>query len=250
MNAENKYVFAEKGNDNHWLGVDICLETDGIDIHDWVALPADHYDNLLPPLRAFIVQIHKSCGGLCLGKSYGESSAVIDARVRHQQPQNNAYDCGIFTSYMLFVASRPRYNRELPDFDLTSNNASFYRLWLLKNLASFYLDNPNILETLPEHRAQRHANTILGNIVPVPLVPWSGTSDCPLLAAALHKNEPFKIEELGRGFDESELHAACSKYAAADTHKYSSCHGSTLTLTITETFNSVRRDNCSRIEHV
>ena len=158
MNHEEQYVLAQQGSGTHWLAVDLCLQSDTIDIHDWVDLPRAHYDNLLPALRAFMSQMHSRCNVGNMGGS------VIEARVRHLAHQNNAYDCGIFTSYFLFVASRPGYMREDPHFDLTSEFASYYRLWLLNNLAPFYLNNPKILESTPESRCHRHVNAILGNI--------------------------------------------------------------------------------------
>ncbi len=72
--------------------MDLCLESDTIDIHDWVDLPPADYDNLLPVLRAFMSHIHIRCH---VGNS---GASVIEARVRHLAHQNNAYDCGIFTS--------------------------------------------------------------------------------------------------------------------------------------------------------
>ena len=147
---EEHYAFVEHGSGTHWLGVDLCLASDTIDIHDWVELPRAHYEKLLPALRAFMSQLHIRCN---VGNNMPGS--VITSRVRHLVHQNNAYDCGIFTSYFLFVASRPGYMREDPHFDLTSEFASYYRLWLLNNLAPFYLDNPKILETTPESRCHR-----------------------------------------------------------------------------------------------
>ena len=148
----------------HWLGVDLCLASDTIDIHDWVELPRAHYEKLLPALRAFMSQMHIRCNVCNMAGSVDMSGSVITSRVRHLALQNNAYDCGIFTSYFLFVASRPGYMREDPHFDLTSEFASYYRLWLLNNLAPFYLNNPKILESTPESRCHRHVNAILGNI--------------------------------------------------------------------------------------
>ena len=79
-----------------------------------------------------MVQMHTRCGGLCLRRSYGLSSteclSVIQARVHNHHNQNNAYDCGVFTSYMLYVVSLNDYNHDKDTFDLTSENESFYHL--------------------------------------------------------------------------------------------------------------------------
>ena len=34
MDERHQYHFAEADKGTHWVGVDICLETDAIDIHD------------------------------------------------------------------------------------------------------------------------------------------------------------------------------------------------------------------------
>ena len=79
-----------------------------------------------------MLQMHKRCGGLCLGQSYGLSPAeclsVIVARVHNRHHQNNVYDCGVFASYMLYCVSRNDYNRDTDTFDLTPKHASCYRL--------------------------------------------------------------------------------------------------------------------------
>ena len=59
MNKDNKYVFAEAGKGTHWMEVFLCLETDTIDLHDWVRLTDSCYEELLPSLRAFMMQMHK-----------------------------------------------------------------------------------------------------------------------------------------------------------------------------------------------
>ena len=116
MNTNNQYVFTESGKGTHWVGVHLCLETDVIDIHDWVRLTDSHCEHLLPPLRAFMVQMHRRCDGLCLGQSYGLSSSecvlVIQARVHNQHQYHNAYDYGVFTSYLMYVVSDNDYSCE------------------------------------------------------------------------------------------------------------------------------------------
>ena len=254
MNIDNKYVFAEAGKGTHWVGVLLCLETDGIDLHDWVRLTDSWYEDLLPSLRAFMVQIHKRCGGLCLGQCYGLSStecfSVIQARVHNHHNQNNVYDCRVFTSYMLFVVSHNDYNHDTDTFDLTSENVSFYRLYLLKNPGLFYVSNPTILDCQPHRNLSRHGNTILSNILTVPVVTWSGQSDCPILIASLEQHKPFIIQgALFHDEDEETFLEACRKCATQESNKYTSAHCAKLPLTISETFTSSRLDNTNRIEH-
>ena len=135
-------------------------------------------------------------------------------------------------------------------FDLTSENASCYRLWLLENVGLFYVSNPTILDSKPHRNLSRHGNTILSNILPVPDVPWSGKKDCPILLAALQQQKPFIIKgALFHDVHEETLLEACRKCETQDSNKYTSAHGAKFPLAISETFTSTRLDNTNRIEH-
>jgi len=248
MMLTEKYAFKDVSvPGNHFVGMDICLDTDTIHCHDWVPLDYACYQDLFKPLRTLIRQMHKRCEDLCKGP--GNQDNIV-ASVLCLARQNNAHDCGLFTCYMMHVVSRREYQRvKPPAFDLTSEHAPCFRLWLLQNLAPFYRENPGVLHAQPGGgKTRRSRNVILGNIVAAAEVAWDGTSTCPMLCAALRQNIPFVVRGDRLKVGSADLLQACLRTARTDTNKYTSTNGANLPISLRETFASDSHTNTNRIE--